>query len=470
MAHDIGKNVAVISLSDLDRIKRTCSGVTPLEEDQLRRKDERTTLHDKSKNRMKDWGNSVEALREKKELERYKKFEAEELERRRIDAEEEALQLEKKQQAIERANKILHDASDQVKAFHSKMFLADVLQEREMQIEINKKKETFHKDIEEQWRQTELNNLKEYDRKMLEKLEAEQIKKVEVQKTLKTQLNDTKKRIVKKMQEDYIEGQLMKKQAKEEIEKERKNELARRQRAVEAQSETKKANEYLQELKRQENLRQAEEVRRIMEYANQKDAVMAVRKEREEKKFKEKLDTRQKMIDARIRELQNMKSNEEQRLFNQIMDAENKAREQFEKKQQRLEDLRNQIDKSRKQQADRRAHEKFMAKEEEEQFAMFWKEKMEELSELERMEESEKRERAQQLQNFHKKQMDFKARKAEQEALIEEELAKQSLKMQEDEQLQFHSYAEKCLKEWSTQGKNITPLILELKNYKKRIA
>ena len=470
MAHDIGKNVAVISLSDLDRIKRTCSGVTPHEEDQLRRKDERSTLHDKSKNRMKDWGNSVEALREKKELERYKKFEAEELERRRIDAEEEALQLEKKQQAIERANKILHDASDQVKAFHSKMFLADVLQEREMQIEINKKKETFHKDVEDQWRQTELNNLKEYDRKMLEKLEAEQKKKAEVQKKLKTQLNDTKKRIVKKMQEEYIEGQLMKKQAKEEIEKERKNEIARRQRAVEAQNETKKANDYLQELKRQEMARQAEEERRIMEYAAQKDNIMAVRKEREEKKFKDKLDTRQKMIDARIRDLQNMKSNEEQRLNNQIIDAENKAREQFEKKQQRLEDLKNQIDKSRKQQADRRSQEKVMAKEEEEQFAMFWKEKMEELSELERMEENEKRERARQLQNFHKKQMDFKARKAEQEALIEEELAKQSLKMQDDEQLQFHSYAEKCLKEWSAQGKNITPLILELKNYKKRIA
>jgi hypothetical protein len=469
MAHDIGKNVAVISLSDLDRIKRTCSGVTPQEEDQLRRKEDRTTLHDKSKNRMKDWGNSVEALREKKELERYKKFEAEELERRRIDAEEEALQLEKKQLAIERANKILHDASDQVKAFHSKMFLADVLQEREMQVEINKKKEAFQGDLEEQWRQTELDNLKEYDRKMLAKLEAEQKKKAEVQKTLKNQLHDTKKRIVKKMQEDYIEGQLMKKQAKEEIEKERKAELARRQRAVESQNETKKANEYLQELKRQEMIRQAEEEKRIMEYAAQKDAVMAMRKEREEKKFQDKLDTRQKMIDSRIRELQNMKSNEEQRLNNQIMDAENKARELFEKKQQRLDDLKNQIDKSRKQQIDRRSQEKHMAKDEEEQFAMFWKEKMTELSELERMEENEKRERAKQLQNFHKKQMDFKARKAEQEALIEEELAKQSLKMQEDEQLQFHSYAEKCLKEWSVQGKNITPLILELKNYKKRI-
>ena len=469
MATDIGKNVAVISLSDLDRIKRTCFGITPNDEDQLRRKDERTTLHDKSKNRMQNWGNSVEALREKKELDRYKKFEAEELERRKIDAEEEALQLEKKRQAIEKANKILHDSSDQVKAFHSKMFMADVLQEREMQLEINKKKEGFQKELEQRWNHQELEQLQEYDRKMMEKLLEEQKRKVEVQKTLKNQLTDTKHRIVKRMQEDYIEGQLMKKQAKEEIEKERKNELARRQKAVEAQNDTKKANDYLQELKKQEQARIAEEERRIQDYANKKEAVMATRKDREERKFKEKLDTRQRMIDARIRELQSIKNTEDQRLFDQIVDAEQKAKDQFEKKMQRIEDMKNQIERSRRQQIERRNQEKMMAKDEDEQFALFWKEKMEELSELERMEEFEKRERAKQLQNFHKKQMDFKARKAEQDALVEEELARQSLKMQEDEQLQFHSYAEKCLKEWSVQGKNITPLLLELKNYKKRI-
>ena len=54
MANDLAKNVAVISLSDLDRIRRTCTGLQPSEEDQLRRKDERSTLHEKSKNRMKD--------------------------------------------------------------------------------------------------------------------------------------------------------------------------------------------------------------------------------------------------------------------------------------------------------------------------------------------------------------------------------------------------------------------------------
>ena len=34
---------------------------------------------------------------------------------------------------------------------------------------------------------------------------------------------------------------------------------------------------------------------------------------------------------------------------------------------------------------------------------------------------------------------------------------------------QFYSYAERAIKEWSDAGKNIKPLIVELKSYKKRV-
>ena len=33
----------------------------------------------------------------------------------------------------------------------------------------------------------------------------------------------------------------------------------------------------------------------------------------------------------------------------------------------------------------------------------------------------------------------------------------------------FYSYAEEALKTWGAQGKNVKPLILELKSYKKRV-
>lgn len=53
------------------------------------------------------------------------------MERRRIDEIEDQLNHEKRIQALEVANKKMHDQQDQVKAFHSKMLLCDVIQERE---------------------------------------------------------------------------------------------------------------------------------------------------------------------------------------------------------------------------------------------------------------------------------------------------------------------------------------------------
>jgi hypothetical protein len=48
-------------------------------------------------------------------------------------------------QAIERANKAMHDAQDQVKAFHSKMLMCDVAQEQHMQLQLRKRKHEFEK-------------------------------------------------------------------------------------------------------------------------------------------------------------------------------------------------------------------------------------------------------------------------------------------------------------------------------------
>lgn len=48
-------------------------------------------------------------------------------------------------QAIERANKAMHDAQDQVKAFHSKMLMCDVTQEREMQHYVKKRKQEMER-------------------------------------------------------------------------------------------------------------------------------------------------------------------------------------------------------------------------------------------------------------------------------------------------------------------------------------
>ena len=53
---------------------------------------ERKQLQTLSKQRVQNWPNTIEAVRRKREEDRIKKLEEEEIERRKIDAQEDALQ------------------------------------------------------------------------------------------------------------------------------------------------------------------------------------------------------------------------------------------------------------------------------------------------------------------------------------------------------------------------------------------
>lgn len=81
--------------------------------------------------------------------------------------------------AIERANKMLHDNQDQVKAFHSKLQMADMLQERQAQDKLRKRKKDMEQNIENQWLELEKQKMNEYDDQMKQKLEKEYKKKMD---------------------------------------------------------------------------------------------------------------------------------------------------------------------------------------------------------------------------------------------------------------------------------------------------
>lgn len=143
-------NTAVITLDELQRIRAQCSqnpfapgmsatmtasGYADLEEEQARYR-ERAELQEKSKARVSQWPNTMQAMRKRREEERLQRLEDEELERRRIDALEYELQQQTRMKAVERANKHAYDTQDQVKAFKAKLLMSDVLAEREVQLEL----------------------------------------------------------------------------------------------------------------------------------------------------------------------------------------------------------------------------------------------------------------------------------------------------------------------------------------------
>ena len=72
------KGTAVISLDELDRIRAQIT-TTKADGYEQQREAYRKTLQETSKNRVKNWGNTMEALRTKREEDRIKRLEDEEV-------------------------------------------------------------------------------------------------------------------------------------------------------------------------------------------------------------------------------------------------------------------------------------------------------------------------------------------------------------------------------------------------------
>ena len=94
---------------------------------------------------------------------------------------------------------------------------------------------------------------------------------------------------------------------------------------------------------------------------------------------------------------------------------------------------------------------------------------MGQLEEDEKLELTDIKNRSKNLQNFHKFQMNVKKQKAEEEFVKEQETAYKTKLMLNNEQDDFLNYAEGWIQDYNAQGKDITPLILDLKGYKKKL-
>lgn len=104
-----------------------------------------------SQARYKNWGNTLEALREKKKQDRIRRMDEVEAAQRVIDQEEAHYQEAQRRVVIDRANRILYQETDKVKNFHSGLLLSSVLKEREAQLVLAQAKRDQRFAIENAW-------------------------------------------------------------------------------------------------------------------------------------------------------------------------------------------------------------------------------------------------------------------------------------------------------------------------------
>jgi len=127
-------------------------------------------------------------------------------------------------------------------------------------------------------------------------------------------------------------------------------------------------------------LKEKEEERRIEEHAAKQDALNHLKKTKEEERFRQKQQVRQKLIDRQIEDLMKVRDQQEEILNKQVAEAENKATALFEEKERRRAEMKAAIEKSRANQIDRKHKEQGDKKREEMEFAEFWKLRNEELA------------------------------------------------------------------------------------------
>ena len=150
-----------IALSDFIRIQNS---ISPLNTEVIERQKYEDHLSMLSKNKSKNWNDSVEK-KKKMEYEMAKRrFLADEERRRKIDEQERRYLEAKDNMIIQKAKEQLFNEQDAVKSFNSKLLYCDMLKEREYQRQIKMRKREINNIIEKQFFDMDKKILEEKDR------------------------------------------------------------------------------------------------------------------------------------------------------------------------------------------------------------------------------------------------------------------------------------------------------------------
>merc|ERR1712054_447099 len=138
-------------------------------------------------------------------------------------------------------------------------------------------------------------------------------------------------------------------------------------------------------------------------------------------------------------------------------------------KEEAMQKWQDEIDRSRRQQIERKRVEREKDRNEEAETSDFLKEWCKTLDKQEQDEQDLKRMAAKKLSNEHKKQVEIQRRRKEETRTQEDQVAGRAKRAMEADTIEFHNYAESCIRDYAEEGKNVIPLIKELREFRKRV-
>lgn len=444
------------------------SGILPQSERDM----DRERLRHASLNRVASWGNTLEAARGAKEQKAKEAAEAYELMRQRQDDAEELFKGESRKVAIERARSLLFSQNEQVKCLESKYLLTSAMKEREMQIDLRNKVAERKRKEEEYWHKKMLEDqakgLEEERKKEAGiKLRAQQAKAVQM-----AQLEEMRQAYVSMKIEEKEEGLLTKLQSQKAAQEAAALEEARQKAEKERTHTTQAENKRMLAEKAKKDAEDAKkEAEKMKFFAAEKERKMALRAERAAEINRIKQEMKQRMIDKQVAFLASLRTNEEQRLGDQIREADEKRKGMEDAKAAKLHEgfLAAKAFNAAQTAANNDA--KVQLFQEDRRNAEVLKTKFKESMAEEAAKEEARRAKVKKLQQFHVRQIEEKKHRM---ALLQDETNDEIRDMEQQFAIQdaeFQDYAVKLVERVRSEGKNPLPIILQLqKNMRQSLA
>ncbi|XP_029566959.1 coiled-coil domain-containing protein 173 isoform X2 [Salmo trutta] len=272
---------------------------------------QREAMHLRSKEVVKFWSNTIAGQRQKKLEAKRIREELEEEEKKQMDIEEAKYQAQKRKEAIEKAKTQQYYETDRVKGFHSALLLTEVLKEREAQIELKQRKQDTSKDVDKEImaiikRREDEALQKEQQKALQRKLDSQataedlkqQAKEHEMNRELEKLENKKEAEELQRLKELFLWEQCMQEQKKEE----------QKRNTMKAHMEHLSNRDIIRAIEAQKQ--EMEEQRRRL-FANAKQKMVKLRKDKEEEMFREVQMHREGIMNKLAAKQQEQTDNEE---------------------------------------------------------------------------------------------------------------------------------------------------------------
>ncbi|XP_055959435.1 cilia- and flagella- associated protein 210 [Patella vulgata] len=452
------RQVTVLSKADWSRIHDELNRRNIEEERVQRIKAEKEAQRQKSKEIVKNWGNTIAGQRQKKLQARRIREQKEEEERVLIDIEEAKYQAAQRKEAIDKAKTQQYYQTDRVKNFHGALLLTEVLKEREAQLDLKKMKDRANDGKDKEW-------LERVRREYEEGIQREQAK-AQVRLNAAAETCDFQKlQVAEHMRmnelqkaEDIVEGEELKKlgiQFQEEKEQLEKIQRQDRQQLMFDNVQQIEDTKMLSSLQARQEEEEDDECRM---FAAAKRKMMKMRAEKENQIHHEKQRHLEQIRDKLRAQMKDKVDNEDERILRAEQEIEEKKLKEDQARAEKVKKMIQESTDHRHESTLKKEQERKAKKREELELIQLRKaadeifKKNEYEKSLLRKAEDEK------LKAYHTKQVE--QNKTVEELLRQEQLAldKANVELLGLEEKQFQEYAQAVIKHCKEGGRNVYPL------------